>query len=779
MAKYFAVEKKRAWLAEYDLDSFYTHPEMGHLKFYDNAYEDIVQVYNDLRNYLTKKPYSEEKWKLNFENPTLANGWDKNKESDNSAIILRKNGEYYWGLMVKGYNKIFDDRYQEKFTDGLNEGKYEKIVYKFFPDQAKMFPKVCFSAKGLEFFKPSEEIWNIYQNDEFKNGDTFSVQSMQKFIDFYKDCLAKYEGWECYDFCHLKSTKSYQDNIGEFFRDVAEDGYKITFQDISEKYINEKNQKGELYLFEIRNKDWNLDKAREGKIKTTQKNLHTLYFESLFSAENIARNFPMKLNGQAEIFYRPKTEQGKLGIKKDKQGKEVTNHKRYNENKIFFHIPLTFNRTKNDPYRFNAQVNNFLAQNPSINIIGVDRGEKHLAYYSVITQNGEILDSGSLNSIGGVNYAEKLEEKAKNQEQAQKDWQAVEGIKDLKKGYISQVVRKLADLAIKHNAIIVFEDLNMRFKQIRGGIEKSVYQQLEKALIEKLSFLVNKGETNATKAGHLLKAYQLSAPFTTFQDVGKQTGIIFYTQAAYTSRIDPISGWRPHLYLKYSSADKAKEDILKFSKIEFINNRFEFTYDIKKFQQAKEYPKNTVWTVCSNIERFRWDKNLNNNKGGYTHYPNITDGKSENRNPKSTKPNNFKELFEKYVIDIARDIKEQIRLLEPKGNEKFFEHFIFFFNLICQIRNTDDSEQAKKTGKDDFIFSPIVPFFDSRKENEKNLPKNGDDNGAYNIARKGILILQKISEFYKEKGGCEKMNWGNLYVSNNDWDDFIKIKPHN
>ena len=98
----------------------------------------------------------------------------------------------------------------------------------------------------------------------------------------------------------------------------------------------------------------------------------------------------------------------------------------------------------------------------------------------------------------------------------------------------------------------------MRFKQIRSGIEKSTYQQLEKALIEKLNFLVNKKETDPKKAGHLLKAYQLTAPFTTFKDMGKQTGIIFYTQASYTSKIDPITGWRPNLYLKYNSAEKPK-----------------------------------------------------------------------------------------------------------------------------------------------------------------------------------------------------------------------------
>jgi len=769
MAKYFAVEKKRAWVEEYELDTFYTDPNFGYkAKFYDGAYEEIVQVYNDLRNYLTKKPYSEDKWKLNFKNPTLADGWDKNKEETNFAVILQKDGKYFLGLMAKGHNKIFDDRFQEKFAEGLSEGKYEKVVYKFFPDQAKMFPKVCFSAKGLEFFQPSEEICNIYKNSEFKKGDTFSVKSMHKFIDFYKDCLTKYEGWKGYDFVHLKPTESYQNNIGEFFRDVAEDGYKITFQNISEKYINEKNASGELYLFQIKSKDWN-----EGS--TGAKNLHTLYFESLFSAENMAENFPIKLNGQAEIFYRPRTKDLKKekittqGGKTLEKGEKAFQKNRFTEDKIFFHVPLTLNRTKSEARQFNAKINNFLANNPDINIIGVDRGEKHLAYFSVITQKGKIIDSGSLNSVKGgnnqeINYAEKLEAKAKNREQARKDWQAVEGIKDLKKGYISQVVRKLADLAIKHNAIIVFEDLNMRFKQIRGGIEKSVYQQLEKALIEKISFLVEKEEKDTKKAGHLLRAYQLSAPFTTFQDMGKQTGILFYTQAAYTSRIDPITGWRPHLYLKYSSAEKAKADIANFSKIEFENGRFELTYDIKAFQpNNKEYPKNTVWTVCSSVERFRWDRTLNQNKGGYTHYQDITE--------------NFKTLFNTFGIDFERDILGQIDELEAKGNEKFFKEFIFFFNLVCQIRNTND--KAKELDKQDFVLSPVAPFSDSRTPEKfgENLPKNGDDNGAFNIARKGIIILNKISEFENlSEAQIKKLNYPNLFIGNSEWDNFCYNK---
>ena len=71
----------------------------------------------------------------------------------------------------------------------------------------------------------------------------------------------------------------------------------------------------------------------------------------------------------------------------------------------------------------------------------------------------------------------------------------------------------------------------------------------------------------------------------------------------------------------------------------------------------------------------------------------------------------------------------------------------------------------------DFIFSPIAPFFDSRKNNRKHLPKNGDDNGAYNIARKGIIILKRISQWKNEN---KKNSYPDLSISNTDWDNFAQ-----
>lgn len=764
MGKYFSLEKKGKWNEDYYLDAFYTEPSTGYLVFYENSRAEIVKVYDMLRNYLTRKPYSEEKWKLNFENPTLADGWDKNKEADNSAVIFRKDGRYYLGVMKKGKTRIFSEKAIVAEGSSLADS-YEKMVYKLFPDPAKMMPKVCFSAKGLEFFNPPAEIMDIYKQEKFKKGETFDISSMQMLIGFYTECLSLYPGWKAYDFSKVKEAGEYVRNIGEFYSDVARAGYKIEFVTIPGAYVLEKNESGELYLFEIHNKDWNL---KDGTRKTGTKNLHSIYFESLFSEENARANFPMKLNGEAELFYRPATAPEKLGFKKNPDGTNmlgigggrVVDRKRYSENKILFHVPMTMNRGKGAIYRYNDEVNEMLAGNSDINIIGVDRGEKHLAYYSVINQAGETLESGSLNEVNGIDYSEKLGKRAERREQARRDWQAVEGIKDLKRGYVSQVVRKLADLAIEHNAIIVLEDLNMRFKQIRGGIEKSVYQQVERALIDKLSFLVEKSEKDPESAGHLLRAYQLVAPFESFQELGKQSGIVFYTQASYTSKIDPATGWRPNLYLKYSNVKKAKEDIAKFDDIAFRNGRFEFSYDLKRFVNGKknvELAERTNWTVCSNVERFRWNRKLNAGKGGYDHYPDLTE--------------NFRSLLAPVGIGEEDDIGARIADLEPEGNERFFRDFIFLFGLVCQIRNTDP--EAKDLDKADFILSPVAPFFDSRKA-EKGLPQNGDENGAYNIARKGIIILDKISDYKRANGSCKNLGWGGLYISHAEWDDFAR-----
>lgn len=131
----------------------------------------------------------------------------------------------------------------------------------------------------------------------------------------------------------------------------------------------------------------------------------------------------------------------------------------------------------------------FLRGNKDINIIGLDRGERNLIYATVINQNGDILECKSFNTVShtssnvnyDVDYHEKLELKELEREAARRSWNTVSKIASLKEGYLSSVIHELAKLMIKHNAIIVLENLNMGFKRVRGGIaERSVYQKFEK-----------------------------------------------------------------------------------------------------------------------------------------------------------------------------------------------------------------------------------------------------------------------------------------------------------
>lgn len=805
MWKYFALEKKREWNNNFELnDDFYKteyseeNKKYGYLEFYNEAYEQIIDPYNLMRNFIAKKPWEDnKKWKLNFDHKKLL-WWFTESKTDKSdnwtqywAYLFRQKSEdwkFLYLLWVSKNAKLFRKDYIPLDNDTLSN--LERLNY------FQILPKSIYGALYQ---------WN-FDSDKKNLSDWEIIKKVKNALKNYTNIKVFKEIVENWKY---KVLKDIQKDINEA---IINYWTILKYQNITNNQIKEAKQSNNpFYLFKIHSQDLYLENSN--------KNLHSLYFKEILKWKNTIFNL-----WNWEIFFRPKTEIGKLWKKKDKSWKEVTNHKRYSEDKIIFHLSTVVNNwseqvpqkewaKKAFNFRFNQNINSFLSNNPNINIIWIDRWEKHLAYYSVINQKQEIIESWSLNYIcqkykdGNIiqktekkikevkneewkiidyelievksdtktwkldyeDYWVLLEFKEKKRRLQRQSWKEVEQIKDLKKGYISAVVRKIADLIIEHNAIVVFEDLNMRFKQIRGWIEKSVYQQLEKALIDKLNFLVNKWEVNPEKAWNLLKAFQLTAPIWTFKDMWKQTWIIFYTQASYTSKIDPLTWWRPNLYIKKQSAELNKVNILKFDSILWNKQKetFEITYDLEKFQsentknQKEEKLEKTKWTLLTCIERYKWNKNLNNNKWWYDYFENLT--------------NEFKELFEKYGINIEKNILEQIKQLDEKWNEKFFSQFLDLFKLLCQIRNTNKDE---KWDENDFIYSPVYPFFDSRKEN-KIWVKNWDDNWAYNIARKWVIILKKISEWKKENDEKRKkwekeISYPDLFISNISWDNFTQ-----
>lgn len=96
------------WMKSFVIDEL-VDKDMEFYSELDELNEDmseIVNLYNKVRNYVTQKPYSQEKIKLNFGSPTLADGWSKSKEFDNNAIILIRDEKYIWQYLTQEINQL-------------------------------------------------------------------------------------------------------------------------------------------------------------------------------------------------------------------------------------------------------------------------------------------------------------------------------------------------------------------------------------------------------------------------------------------------------------------------------------------------------------------------------------------------------------------------------------------------------------------------------------------------------------------------------------------------
>ena len=426
---------------------------------------NIIPLYNKIRNYITQKPYSHEKFKLNFEDSTLANGWDKSKEQENKAILFFKDDKYYLGVMDKKHNKLFTD---DIIKENQGQG-YKKLVYKMLAGAAKSIPKCStqlkeikqyfeegnqssYILKNTSFIEPLEVTEEVYELNNYVydnqsksfvaklGNDDKRPKAFQKayseynpknykyslgvWIDFCKDFLAKYKSTSEYDY-NFKETKEYK-SLDEFYRDIDGQSYKLSFENISDNYINSLIDDGKLYLFQIYNKDFSsYSKGRP--------NLHTLYWKALFDERNL-QDVVYKLNGEAELFYRKKsipkkiTHPAKEAIaNKNKNNPkkqsifeyDLIKDKRFTQDKFFFHCPITMNFKSSGITRFNDEINNLLKQkNDDVHILSIDRGERHLAYYTLLDRAGNIIKQDTFNIIGNdrmkTNYHDKLAEIEKN-----------------------------------------------------------------------------------------------------------------------------------------------------------------------------------------------------------------------------------------------------------------------------------------------------------------------------------------------------------------------------
>ena len=732
--------------------------------------DQITPLYNKVRNYMTRKPYSTDKIKLNFENSYFLNGWAQDYESK-AGLIFTKDGNYYLGINDKKLSN--EDKTLLKSNSELNLAK--RIVLDFQKPDNKNIPRLFIRSKGNNFAPavekynlPIHEVIEIYDNGKFKTeyrkiNETDYLKSLHLLIDYFKIGFSKHESYKHYPFS-WKNTTEYKD-IAEFYHDVEVSCYQVFEENVNWDTLMNFVDEGKLYLFQLYNKDFSPNS------KGTP-NLHTLYWKMLFDADNL-KDVVYKLNGQAEVFFRKSSikpenivlhkaneavnNKNEQNTKKQSRFEyDIIKDKRYTVDKFQFHVPITMNFKARGLNNINTEVNQWLQKSDNVHIIGIDRGERHLLYLTLIDSKGNIKQQFSLNEIVNeyegktykTDYHKLLDNREGNRDEARKNWKTIETIKELKEGYLSQVIHKISELMVEYNAIVVLEDLNMGFMRGRQKVEKQVYQKFEKMLIDKLNYLVDKKQ-NPAEMGGTLHAYQFTNKFESFQKMGKQSGMLFYVPAWNTSKMDPVTGFVNLFDTRYENMEKARSFIGKFDTIRYNPKKeyFEFDFDYNKFT-AKAEGTRTRWTLCTNDTRIETFRNPAKN--------------SQWDNREIILSDEFINLFKLYNIDYQNsDLKVQI----CKQTEKaFFERLLHLLKLTLQMRNSMTGTEV------DYLISPVTnsrgEFYDSRTASDI-LPKNADANGAYNIARKGMWVIEQIrkaTDFRKLK----------LAISNKEWLSFVQ-----
>ena len=130
----------------------------------------------------------------------------------------------------------------------------------------------------------------------------------------------------------------------------------------------------------------------------------------------------------------------------------------------------------------------------------------------------------------------------------------------------------------------------------------------------------------------------------------------------------------------------------------------------------------------------------------------------------------LKDLFDEFQIQYQQGDELLDKLIKNESlNEKFWNRFFDIFKNILQMRN---SVTGSTDPKDDYLISPVKnangSFFDSR-DNVNGLPKDADANGAYHIALKGLMILQKNNLTKNDKDRKSVKT-----ISNQDWFKFAQ-----
>ena len=695
-----------------------------------DALQPINELFDSVRNWLTKKAYSNESYPTYLGVATILKNWSS------KAVYLKKDRKYYFCLAsTKGEEKRDIHDILKKIWISNNCPK-DAVIYltrtqspeRITANLPRIFIRSKEADKVNSFVEKHPELKTEWE--KLKGGGYKSPELKNEAISYFQKCLQLHDDYKYYKY-HFRPAKEY-DDYDSFVNSLKKEAlFFFEEKPICWNELLQLVDDGKVYLFQLYNKDY-----ADNRPGNSSPNLHTLYWEAVFSQQN-RLSYDFKLE-EPKLYFREKADVVQ------RTGDIHSVPLRYQKPKMHLHIPILMNANAQNTVDVNQLVLEQIQAGTFSHIIGIDRGERNLLYYSVLNMNGSIVEQESLNVINDVDYHKLLMEKEADLDDEQRKWKARSGIRKLKEGYLSHALHQLTNLIRKYNAILVVEDLDKAFKHSRQKIDMQIYQLFEKMLIEKLSFWVDKKVSDGNHAGSTFCALQLATPGLKQEEKGvRQNGILFFVPPEYTSAIDPVTGFS-NLFDREHVKD-VRRIFAHFKRVSYNVDKdwFEFEWDyqdVLQYTRLKECATPQPWVVCSMGERIEWT------------------GSERYRNQKCESVDlttEFKTLFEKYNIQYVNgeDLKDAIASINKKEDINELKRLFF---LTVSLRN--------KPNKDtDYILSPVCDangvFFDSRLVNSEalaKLPVDGDANGAYNIGRKGLLSINKLKNGINEPLSLEE-----------------------
>lgn len=689
-----------------------------------SAYKD---AYESIKGYLTKKPYKTDKTRMYFQIPGLLEGWDKKKEDLRRSVILRKDDELYLAIIPKGIKNIFDNPECRE-----PESRLKKMEVKYLPNPHMSLPHRAFPTKSEPVFPIPAKVKKLVGSK--KPVAEYDRKEVEMMVDFYKNVIKANEDWQAFGF-KFKASSEYE-RLNDFYLDVARQNYINWYWGVSEAFVKEAVSKGELYLFRITCQD--MGDCHHGK----DGNYKTLLYEALSEKGNGL----VRLCGGGAVYFRKASLEKKVThpagvpmVNKNPNTKEKTRtlcydlykDKRYTEDQYMLHIPLKVNPNANEKGAkyVNSLVRDIIRKNPDMYVLGINRGERNLISIAVTAPDGTIVEQKNLNVFDNFDYRRKLEEREKERNDNRRNWNAVKDIKNLKAGYLSRAIGEITNLVNKYGCIIAMENLDLAFKNSRQAFERNVYEQFERDVIGKFGLYMSKDDPDRIK-----NALQLTNPGTTEFERTKyiQNGIVFFVSPSWITKTDPLTGFVNRLDTRFKSVKEAEDFIGRLDDFRYspADDRFKIAFHYDKAAPGCEagdgQRKWVIETFGERIERIQ----VENAPKGTTIEKTVC----------------LTEEMKKLLDDtgIAYEDGETLldKLLGKTG--EFYKQLYRILSLTLQNTNWNKNDReyrvigctANASGK----------FYDSRTATEK-MPKDGDTNAAWNIARKTHMVLRRIREY--------------------------------